>query len=138
MDTPLVLVVDDEVVLLELTALSLSGAGVEVVKAASGEEALNLLASDVAITHLLSDIRMPRGMNGIELAERAAAIQPELVIVLMSGEGTRPAGVPACHGYLAKPFLHGEMLRALFNHSLQSPSVLQTSLARNAASMSEC
>jgi CheY-like chemotaxis protein len=54
-----------------------------VVDASIGEEALRILGGDPTINILLTDIMMP-GITGITLAERAAALRPDLKIVFTS------------------------------------------------------
>jgi CheY-like chemotaxis protein len=76
-----VLVVDDEALVLVVTASMLEDLGCVVVTAASGAEALKTLSEDVNITILITDINMP-GMTGYELAERAKRSRPGLRVLL--------------------------------------------------------
>jgi PAS domain S-box-containing protein len=80
-----VLLVDDEPLLRDLFAGVLSDAGLEVVAAGSGEEALKLCRArqqpfDLAVL----DVLMP-GMTGVELAERLRELAPDCQVVFMSG-----------------------------------------------------
>lgn len=61
-----VLVVDDEPLILEMTASMLEELGCEVSTAATGSEALSRLAKDPPIEILITDLNMP-GMGGYEL-----------------------------------------------------------------------
>jgi len=63
----------------------LADAGYIVVTAENGKEALNLLEHGKAVDLLFTDIVMPGGMNGIELARQAAQIDPNLKILFTSG-----------------------------------------------------
>ncbi len=80
--SPHLLIVDDHRNTRESMALGLAGRNVQVTTAASGEEALAVL-SEQSVDWLISAVRMPM-MNGIELAERAKALQPALRVVLMT------------------------------------------------------
>jgi two-component system cell cycle response regulator CpdR len=73
----LVLVVDDEPLILELTASMLEDLGCEVVTADCGADALAKLKADKRIEILITDIQIP-GLDGYELAEKAKPERPEL------------------------------------------------------------
>ncbi|MFQ5597100.1 MAG: PAS domain-containing protein [Nitrospiria bacterium] len=79
------LIVDDETELLHLVDQVLSGLGYRTISAQNGAEALEILASDAEIDLLFSDVVMPGGMNGFELAQAAAALRPQIKILLTSG-----------------------------------------------------
>ncbi len=79
-----ILVVDDEVLLTELTAEILKTAGHEVTTASCAEQALEILASGQSIDVLISDVMMP-AINGLELAEKVRKTYPHIKIVLVSG-----------------------------------------------------
>src|SRR5919199_103737 len=79
-----VLVVDDDEELRELTAEVLSGLGLRVICAADAADALHLIEADDDISLLFTDVRMP-GMHGFELARRARAVRPALKIIYATG-----------------------------------------------------
>jgi PAS domain S-box-containing protein len=80
----LVLIVEDEPDLMDVAASLFINMGYNVVTASDSQEAINLLAShDVDI--LFSDILMPNGMNGIELAGFTRTHYPNVKIMLASG-----------------------------------------------------
>ncbi|MEN8168843.1 MAG: bacteriohemerythrin, partial [Pseudomonadota bacterium] len=79
------LVVDDEAGLLELAKESLEALGYRVLTADDGQQALKQLAEDPTIDFLFSDVVMPGGINGYELAEQATASRPDLKVLLTSG-----------------------------------------------------
>jgi DNA-binding NtrC family response regulator len=65
---------------------------------------------------LLSDIVMPGGMNGLELAHQAAAIRPGLQILLSSGYAGEAADQAIAQGawpFLKKPYLQDELAEHL-------------------------
>ncbi|MCB1881819.1 MAG: response regulator, partial [Gammaproteobacteria bacterium] len=81
----LLLVVDDEAELLELAKLSLESLGYRVLTAGNGNEALQYLIDEPEIELLFSDLLMPGGINGYELAERAVSLRPHLKVLMTSG-----------------------------------------------------
>ena len=80
-----VLVVDDNEDLLNVTSAMLSTFGYQVSCAHNGAEALRTLQSDQPFELLFSDIVMPNGMNGIELARAAKRLRKDISILLTSG-----------------------------------------------------
>ncbi len=105
------LVVDDEALVLEVTASMLEDLGCAVVTASCGAEALKMLSGDVSITILLTDINMP-GVTGYELAERSKRIRPTLRVLLLSGREPDGHGFPM----IRKPFMQGD-LRRMMEHT---------------------
>jgi len=95
-----ILVVDDEVEVREILAETLVDCGYTVVTAASGEEALPVLAQDHSVGMVITDVRMP-GMSGLALAEEIRRRWPQVKVVLISGYFL-PAGAP--QRFLKKPF----------------------------------
>lgn len=86
-----VLVVDDEPVVRAFVARILTLAGMEVAVAASGREALRLVADGrLRPAVVVTDIEMPE-MTGIELAARLLALRPAIRIVMMTGDPERAA-----------------------------------------------
>jgi CheY-like chemotaxis protein len=81
---PTVLVVDDEEEVREYAAAVFEDLGLAVLRAASGEEALQILERHPEVRVLFSDVRMP-GIGGAELAARAHRRWPALRVVLTSG-----------------------------------------------------
>lgn len=78
------LVVDDEPDLVEIATLYLIDMGFEVTKAADGPSAVKLGESQM-FDLLLTDVLMPGGINGAQLAEILQSGQPDLKILLASG-----------------------------------------------------
>jgi two-component system cell cycle response regulator CpdR len=108
----IVLVVDDEPLVLEVTALMLADIGCEVVTAANGGDALEKLSSDERIDILITDINMP-GMDGYELAERATRMRERLKVIVLSGRGQKPTAFP----FIRKPFLESDLKRTMAQHT---------------------
>jgi two-component system, cell cycle sensor histidine kinase and response regulator CckA len=81
-----ILVVEDEPVLREMTRAILENSGYQIIEAASGREALEVWnRRSGPIDLLLTDMMMPEGVSGMELAERLLGLQPGLKIIFTSG-----------------------------------------------------
>lgn len=80
-----ILVVDDEEDLAQLAQNYLEELGYNTFIAYNSREALELLGKHSNVDLLLSDVVMPGGMNGFELAEQAVKLRPALKVVLTSG-----------------------------------------------------
>ena len=88
---PAVLIVGDDPVIRAFVARALTQAGYEIATAASGREALRLVADDrFRPVTLVTDIEMPQ-MTGVELAARLLALRPALRVVMMTGDPERAA-----------------------------------------------
>ena len=103
-----ILIAEDEDAIRALVGRALNQDGHEVVLAADGGEALDVLASEGGrFDLLLTDIKMPV-MDGIALALATARDHPEIVILLMTGfadQRERAHGLDALiHDVLSKPF----------------------------------
>ncbi|MFL5493446.1 MAG: response regulator [Gemmatimonadales bacterium] len=96
-------VVDDEEMVCRYTARVLMDAGLRVLEAHDGEEALVLLESlGAAVVGLVvSDVSMPR-MNGVELATIVGHRWPAIPVLLVSGQGGPSSDYLGA--FLAKPF----------------------------------
>jgi CheY-like chemotaxis protein len=80
-----VLLVEDEVMISNLVADCLVESGFRVQEVATADEALCYIKSGANVDVLFTDINLPGGMNGAELAERARELRPEMPIVYVSG-----------------------------------------------------
>jgi two-component system, cell cycle sensor histidine kinase and response regulator CckA len=102
-----ILVVDDEPVVLDTVRDGLTAHGYQVLRAASGEEALQVAqAHQGSIALALVDVIMP-GMSGPEVAQRLHAARPDLKVLFMSGFSTEVVvvhGLDAGDPLLVKPF----------------------------------
>ena len=103
-----VLIVDDEEPMRLLVARAIAMDSHEVITAADGAEALDILSGpNGSFDLLLTDIQMPI-MDGIALALTAARDFPQLTILLMTGfadQRERASGLNAiAHDVISKPF----------------------------------
>jgi CheY-like chemotaxis protein len=81
-----ILLVEDEPVLRELARVILKDYNYEVIEASSGVEALKVWDQyEGKVDLLLTDMVMPEGMTGRELAEELKARKPDLKVVYTSG-----------------------------------------------------
>jgi len=80
-----ILVVDDEITVRELIAESLSDSGYVVIQAGDGNAGLKILESDVHIDLLVSDVGLPGGMNGRQMADFARIARPDLKVLFITG-----------------------------------------------------
>jgi signal transduction histidine kinase len=83
-----VLVVDDNAELRRVAVRQLTGLGYRVQEAEDGPQALARLDAGEVYDLLFTDIGLPAGMNGFELAERAQALLPSLKVLYTTGYGS--------------------------------------------------
>jgi two-component system, NtrC family, sensor kinase len=103
----IVLLVEDNDEVRKLTTTMLQDLGYTPVVARSGVEALAMLRAGEPIDLVLSDIVMPRGINGVDLARQAVTSRPEIKVLLTTGlpDGARTGQFPV----LPKPFTNLEL-----------------------------
>ena len=106
-DVSLVLIVDDDDNVLQVTAEILEILGYRVLTARTGSEAVEELRRNSHISVLLTDIRIP-DVGGEGLAGIAATWRPGIRVVLTSGFG-RPRGNSE---FLPKPYRATDLIRA--------------------------
>ena len=103
-----VLVVDDEPSIRQLVHEFLSDTGYRVIDAVDGPSALKLLESGTEICLLITDVGLPNGMNGRQLADAARALTPGLKVLFITGyaESVAVRSGQLEHGMevLTKPF----------------------------------
>ncbi len=113
-----VLLVEDNAALRRITARHLTRLGYAVIEADNAESALGQLGC-TPVHLLFTDVVMPGGMNGFELAEHASKLQPDIKVLLTSGFPEdvvdRPADVAASVARLLhKPYRAEDLARELF------------------------
>ena len=79
------LVVEDDPQVLAVTVAVLTELGYEVVTAPNAQVAMERLEAGEVVDLLFSDVVMPGGCNGVELAKRAREMRPGLKVLLSSG-----------------------------------------------------
>ncbi|HSI41045.1 MAG TPA: PAS domain-containing protein [Xanthobacteraceae bacterium] len=80
-----VLVIDDEPMVRMLAIEVLEDLGYEVIDAVDGPSGLKRLQSDVRIDLLVTDVGLPGGMNGRQLADAARQTRPDLKVLFITG-----------------------------------------------------
>jgi len=112
-----VLAVDDEPALLRFVKFVLERNGYTVLTATRGQQALDIIEGESKIDLLFSDISMPGGMNGYQLAEKAVALRPQLKVLLTSGYSTRDLSESGMsdlrQSLLSKPYNSSALLKIL-------------------------
>lgn len=105
-DSAAVLVVDDEAAIRYSVSKTLQRVGYSVREAASGDDALEVMNSQ-SFDVILTDIRMPPGLDGVELVRRIKDHDPDIVVILMTAYPSLGTAVEAlrlgAHDYLIKP-----------------------------------
>jgi two-component system response regulator RegA len=105
LETPTLLLVDDDDVFRERLARALERRGYDVRTAASGQDALAMARADSPELAVV-DLRM-EGMNGLELLKALKEVDPTTKVVLLTGYGAIATAIEAmrlgAHYYVAKP-----------------------------------
>jgi CheY-like chemotaxis protein len=107
-----ILVVEDDARVRRVAVARLEDTGYRVLEAANGVEGRALLASHPEISLLFTDIVMPGGMTGDELAKEARSMRPDIKILFTSGYSEpRVAGreLGAAGSWLRKPYTASEL-----------------------------
>jgi CheY-like chemotaxis protein len=108
---PVVLVVEDEMLLRMRAVDMVEDAGYTSVEAVDADEAVEILASRSDIALLFTDIQMPGGMDGLKLAHAVHERWPPIKIILVSGQmKLSKADIPAGSRFFGKPFEATEMI----------------------------
>lgn len=123
-----VLTVDDDSLVLFITAAMLEDLGHAVITAGSGDEALSLLTANPEIDLVITDEVMP-GMTGSQLALKVRETQPKLPVIVTTGYAELTPGsqtLQRSSPRLPKPFTQIELARTIaatvgsFNHEAGS------------------
>lgn len=80
-----ILIVDDEPSIRMLLTDALEEIGFDVIEAHDGPTGLNILQSDATIDMLVTDVGLPGGMNGRQLADAARMTRPALQVLFITG-----------------------------------------------------
>jgi len=107
------LLIEDEFLIRELAEAYLTDAGFEVTAARDGNEALEVLAKTTDFDLLFTDVRMPGGIDGREVAERAKQMIPGLRIVYATGYSDAADKLSACELCIEKPYTMSTLRRVL-------------------------
>jgi signal transduction histidine kinase/ActR/RegA family two-component response regulator len=113
-----ILIVEDEPVLREMARAILESCGYQILEASSGKDALDVWERRTGqIDLLLTDMVMPEGVSGTDLAEKLLAAQPNLKILFTSGYAANeisPKVLARTRAqFLQKPYKHDDIARAV-------------------------
>jgi signal transduction histidine kinase len=112
-----VLVVEDDPGVRELTIHMLADLGYDTFEAADGKEAIEVLQRTPGIHLLFSDVGLPGGMSGIDIAREAIKILPNIKILFTSGYAddvlSRHSGIDVNAELVHKPFRKEELAQKL-------------------------
>ena len=116
--TETILLVEDESEVRRVVRTLLAQSGYDVLEAANGKEALALAQGQGrSLALLLTDLIMPEGLNGLELANQLKSEKPQLKVVYISGYSTEVAGgklgLQEGVNFLQKPFNAEHLLQTI-------------------------
>jgi CheY-like chemotaxis protein len=108
-------VIEDDALVRKLAVRALSGLGYRVIEAEDGRAALRRIVDTPPIDLLLTDVVLPNGLSGPDIAAMLQEVQPNVRILYMSGYtkdiaiGTDDRGDSI--NLLSKPFPRDELAR---------------------------
>jgi CheY-like chemotaxis protein len=109
-----ILLAEDDARAREISALVLQTEGYSVSMASNGTEALEMLILDPEVEMLVSDINMPGGIDGIELARRVQqSLAPLRIILLSAYPRDSFTDFPDNVAFLSKPYDRRALLNAV-------------------------
>ncbi len=102
-----VLIVEDERLIREVLSTELRKAGHNVVTATDGQEALQIIGTDI-FDLVITDLKMPGRLGGMEILKAVKEISPETVVIVITAFATFAVGVEAmrlgAYDVFPKPF----------------------------------
>ncbi|HZZ89453.1 MAG TPA: response regulator [Caulobacteraceae bacterium] len=107
---PVVLIVEDEVLIRLLLAEALRNAGYEVLEAADADEALSVLQTMPSPDVLVTDVRMPGAMDGLQLASHVRGMKPTLGLIVTSGHAPAERAIGLADAFVPKPYDLGRIV----------------------------
>jgi signal transduction histidine kinase/CheY-like chemotaxis protein len=111
-----VLIVDDEIIIATSAALALNEAGFATLIATNGDHAKQALAAEPRIDVLFTDLILPQGPNGLDLARFARERRAEIRVVIASGHITRTVariGEMEDYATISKPYSGDQAVTAV-------------------------
>ncbi|NNG04304.1 MAG: response regulator [Inquilinus sp.] len=108
-----VLIVEDDSEIRRLIVTHLKDFGYRVDEAADGRSALQIIGEDANFDLLLTDLVLPGGVGGEDIAAKARSLQPALKIAYMTGYAEGMANLAPDCAVLLKPFKKAELARTV-------------------------
>ena len=123
-DPPVVLVVEDELLVRMTAADELEEAGFQVLEAANADVAMAVLeARSEEVVVLFTDVDMPGSMDGMALAEQVHRRWPHVLLLISSGYARpHPDEIPDHGHFVPKPYIGATLVRHIHEmmHGLRS------------------
>ena len=111
-----ILLAEDDASVAAITETMLRNLGHQVTRTLDAHQALAALKSEHDFDLLMTDVLMPGGMNGVELAREVATLRPQMEVLLISGyagESLDEALADGVWPFLKKPYLQDELQACL-------------------------
>ncbi len=120
------LVVDDEEIVRRLLEMVLVKNGFEVIEAADGEQAIDILCDDLDFSLIITDLHMGK-INGIEVVKKAKELNCEAILFLITASRDDSYKTAAFDSgadeYLQKPFSIVELADLIRSHQLKREAI---------------
>lgn len=100
----IVLIVEDEVIVRLWLGMTLRDVGFVVVEAGNADEAIEIVRSGIHPVALITDVRMPGSMDGLELAQKLKGEFSDLVVVVTSAHLSETPEAAAVQHFFPKPY----------------------------------
>jgi CheY-like chemotaxis protein len=111
---PVVLVVEDEMLVRMNATEAIEAAGFDVVEAGDADQAIAILEQRVDIHLIFTDIQMPGSMDGLKLAHFVKDRWPPIKIIATSGHARiTDNDLPEGSSFLPKPYAAAEIASAI-------------------------
>src|SRR5438105_3592013 len=111
-----IVVVDDEAPARSAVARLLQERGYTVYALESGQQAIDF-ANTTPFDVLLTDFRMPGGLDGLTTVRMVRRINPQVVTIIMTGHSSIDLAIQSLnlgvHGFVVKPFTAFELTRTI-------------------------
>jgi CheY-like chemotaxis protein len=112
LDAQTILVVEDEILIRFILADCLRDIGSQVLEAGDGDEGLQILNSGQVIDLIVTDVRMPGEVDGMELTRRSKSLAPGRPVIVCSAHLYESEAFPADE-FLAKPYSIAALAEAI-------------------------
>ena len=113
-DGEVILLIEDEATIRDVLGQELQRAGYQVISCTRGVEGVEILQSDCRVDLLLSDVGLPGGLNGRQVADAGRVTRPDLKVLFITGYAENAAVGNGLLGagmqVITKPFDVAELL----------------------------
>lgn len=112
MDRHTILLVEDEFLIRFMVGDALRDAGYHVLEACDGEEGMAILMSGQVVDLMVTDVRMPGAIDGLELSKQSKALDAGRPVIICSGHLLPEESDPADE-FVAKPFSAVDLIASI-------------------------